>query len=485
MMDLNLLKESKDAKDAIKRAEEDIEEEWKRVNEVKDMKQWNELIYKLIPLRIVLVGTQCTDNFKDLHKAVSEKFPGEALFIHMPTPISDSPLICGNIYFFKGEFEVKQISLSEDAWKQVKEETFKAINSHACLVIAGTSSSETERFIFLKDIDAAFQKLVVISPKKAAAAIKGAKEITQYPGLFEIFPVERNTKTNRWSHLLFSIDPSSEQVHLHIEYILLNPYIGCLDVVYCGHGSEDGDWILHDCDFTRNMYFDTITSSLEKRNDSKFTLTGNVIFNCCYGGIWSGEMITDVKLSKFSVNIRPIGVPTPIPIEGLFQCRSLENAMKRLLPTEDTCDKNNPLPNGDYRELPTNPTVIVFPAGNGDCSLFAFGDFCMLVDGGRYNKGICCWKYVARLPKIDAAVVTHVDADHILGIGALLRILNYYKNLQYESKTKIRPPSKAKLPVIEKLYFNCPQNYEESEIQEPKRGTPYNILLFRFRVSLL
>src|SRR5690606_22347730 len=112
-----------------------------------------------------------------------------------------------------------------------------------------------------------------------------------------------------------------------------------------------------------------------------------------------------------------------------------------------------------FRILPNEPTVFVFPAGDGDCSLFACDEFCILVDGGR-SAIPCCWNYVATLRKIDAAVVTHIDADHIEGMIGLLEALNRKGEKAGGLVSQPRP--------IGELYFNCPEKGNEEK--EPTRS---------------
>ena len=69
-----------------------------------------------------------------------------------------------------------------------------------------------------------------------------------------------------------------------------------------------------------------------------------------------------------------------------------------------------------------DPHLIVFPASNGDSTLFHWNDFNMLVDGGPLKDPPCFWETVHRLPMdqcLDVVVVTHYDDDHIVGILGL------------------------------------------------------------------
>jgi len=72
--------------------------------------------------------------------------------------------------------------------------------------------------------------------------------------------------------------------------------------------------------------------------------------------------------------------------------------------------------------LSDDPHLIVFPASNGDSTLFHWNGFNMLVDGGLCKDPPCFWETVRHLPDeqcLDVVVVTHYDNDHILGILGL------------------------------------------------------------------
>ena len=74
------------------------------------------------------------------------------------------------------------------------------------------------------------------------------------------------------------------------------------------------------------------------------------------------------------------------------------------------------------QRLIDDPHLIVFPASNGDSTLFHWNGFNMLVDGGPQKDPPCFWETVHRLPWdqcLDVVVVTHYDDDHIVGVLGL------------------------------------------------------------------
>ena len=454
--------------------------DWENVQEITELKEWERLKERngLVPFRVVLVYKSIrqgdVDEFKGLHQDVKELIQRHdatsvALFVTVPWNVACDMNIVDDRYtatdavvLLKGLIVCLRIPLGPPSpWGKVKEEIFKGMCLHVCLVIVGSASTPEEHEVFCKDIIQVSKFQCQLTEASACSAIYEAMKTSHHPShsFYETFPVKRSTETSQWSHLLFSIDPSSSEVRQLLKNVLENPYFGWVDIVYCGHGSEDGDWILHDCDFTCHMFVDVAKECFQRRKRSaEVQSTGRLHLNCCYGGKWNDQMLAmDASSDNPIIRIRPIGEWKEIPLSGKYQYPIYETA-SRLLPSVNTCISRNPLPEPRTRSrlLPDTPTMVVFPAGDGDCSLFAYKDFCMLVDGGRSRGEICCWKYIRTLStmKIDAIVVTHLDADHITGVGALLRLLNN---------------SSVRLD-LQSLYFNCPENVPVFEGRETTRS---------------
>lgn len=60
------------------------------------------------------------------------------------------------------------------------------------------------------------------------------------------------------------------------------------------------------------------------------------------------------------------------------------------------------------------PTMYLFPGGDGVGALVGIRGFVLLVDGG-YARRTSCWDFVRHIDRIDATIVTHVDAGNALG----------------------------------------------------------------------
>jgi len=70
-------------------------------------------------------------------------------------------------------------------------------------------------------------------------------------------------------------------------------------------------------------------------------------------------------------------------------------------------------------------TVEMLPAGCGDCILIEYGSSAkshrVLIDGGTLSTSGVLRKRLAETPRLELAVVTHIDTDHIDGMLGLLK----------------------------------------------------------------
>lgn len=119
--------------------------------------------------------------------------------------------------------------------------------------------------------------------------------------------------------------------------------------------------------------------------------------------------------------------------------------------------------------IPSNPYLVVFPGANGDSTLFRWGEFNMLVDGGlkSFESPPCFWSTVSQLPKnqaLDVVVVTHYDEDHIKGVLSLFK--------------------KKSLPIqVKKLYTATP--VEAPKSRSAKQGTSLYKCALRHKVKTM
>ena len=66
--------------------------------------------------------------------------------------------------------------------------------------------------------------------------------------------------------------------------------------------------------------------------------------------------------------------------------------------------------------------VHYIDVGQGDATLIKCGEHAMLIDAGDYTKGSAVWAYLLKqnVNKLDYAVGTHLDADHIGGMDVVI-----------------------------------------------------------------
>lgn len=113
-------------------------------------------------------------------------------------------------------------------------------------------------------------------------------------------------------------------------------------------------------------------------------------------------------------------------------------------------------------------TLKTFQSGNGDCIFFLLqeGDrkYNMMIDCAEYTPAIK--EYVERTlsKQIDFLIITHIDADHILGVEQMIKetpdlnigkiIFNCYERLQGQPETPLTDIQKKRVASI-KSELNC------------------------------
>ena len=252
-------------------------------------------------------------------------------------------------------------------------------------------------------------------------------------------------------------------------------------VIYSGHAADNnGSWSFPDGSFSAN---DLMTVVRCAKGHVQHYIKIKIILNCCYGLIFAKQLgniqmfLAGLEVNLNDSNYKAIDIENFVSSK-LTDCteqsielnhliiekiaRKMYNTTDRLItmseshigisilpytvgplvaqgilydflkmPNEEFQDINifkirtksllHRLPTAVGNNLtPVDPQLIVFPAGNGDSTLFRWHDFNMLVDGGIYYADQpCFWETVRRLPdtqKLDVICVTHSDADHLLGV---------------------------------------------------------------------
>ncbi|OTF82213.1 hypothetical protein BLA29_007153, partial [Euroglyphus maynei] len=69
------------------------------------------------------------------------------------------------------------------------------------------------------------------------------------------------------------------------------------------------------------------------------------------------------------------------------------------------------------------PTMYVFPSGQGDCAILSLDSgFTMLLDGGYMSAPATIWPFLKHLQRLDSIVVTHLGEDNFFGLLSLLQL---------------------------------------------------------------
>lgn len=95
-----------------------------------------------------------------------------------------------------------------------------------------------------------------------------------------------------------------------------------------------------------------------------------------------------------------------------------EKTVPETVDTHSPFESLEPPSSGGFLKL-SKPCCYIFPGGRGDSALFAVNGFNILIDGGSEQKS-CFWKLVRHLDRIDSVILTHIGADNLPGINALL-----------------------------------------------------------------
>lgn len=106
------------------------------------------------------------------------------------------------------------------------------------------------------------------------------------------------------------------------------------------------------------------------------------------------------------------------------------------------------------------PTIYMFPAGQGDAALFGVSGFTMLLDGG-YQWKSCFWDFLRHVDRIDALLVSRLNANTINGAHS------FVKRLSMQADTH---------PKLGYAFMNAPSR--QSSVSGPTSKNPLLVSTF-------
>ncbi|XP_074598211.1 uncharacterized protein LOC141852938 [Brevipalpus obovatus] len=214
-----------------------------------------------------------------------------------------------------------------------------------------------------------------------------------------------------------------------IRNLLLSPtrYMHIIHSGYSFH--ESGSWILQDgiyscADFLDEFGEPQIITKLSQHSDDSL----QIHLHCDVYGEWAqlcssnsktdgGPRRSTFKLpSAINLQLNPPDSSSGVPgAANLLEF--LEDRLR--ISVLDVSEGMEPSPLvGNIRF--DKPTVYIFPAGQGNCSLFGIRGFTMLIDGG-YTRYPCFWKFVRHIERLDSMLITRIDENNCLSLLSLLR----------------------------------------------------------------
>ncbi len=131
-------------------------------------------------------------------------------------------------------------------------------------------------------------------------------------------------------------------------------------------------------------------------------------------------------------------------------------------------DESGPVKRGDTLE------VHYIDVGQGDGILIRQGDAAMLIDAGNNNKGTAVWSYLLsqKIEKLNYAIGTHPDADHIGGMDVVL-----YK---MDCDAVFLPACDNETKTYEELIQTIGQR--SMKVTVPKKGETYSLGSAQFQI---
>ncbi|CAM9800010.1 unnamed protein product [Lampetra fluviatilis] len=254
------------------------------------------------------------------------------------------------------------------------------------------------------DLDQQLKLFISRHSARSSAQVKGEKTLQHRSDVLETSVL---------------LNPSENTLVGEVRALLLSPEHHKL-LLLAGVGLEDtGDLVLQDGFFSCRHLLNICTddevqeslSAAFPEQRAELTLCCSVVDSASWGSLPSDGGVVS---SALAVAVNPPALLPP----GMEGACELSEYLAESWEAPSPFGVLEAPASGGFLKL-SRPCCYVFPGGRGDAALFAINGFTLLVDGGSERRA-GFWKLARHLDRLDALLLTHIGADNLPGVNALL-----------------------------------------------------------------
>lgn len=171
--------------------------------------------------------------------------------------------------------------------------------------------------------------------------------------------------------------------------------------------------MLQDALFTFGNLTEILRSSEVSNAIKQAQVKGSLTVNTFAEGDWSEAHLAKL-VPQLQVHLNPPAHVMSDPA-GFIQFSAYLSYFLKVVPLKDLLQSSSVVGNIRF----SRPTLYIFPSCQGDSALFGISGFNLLVNGG-YGRKACFWDFTRHLDRIDAMLVSHLGADNLFGIRAVV-----------------------------------------------------------------